>query len=268
MLKRLLIPVLAAALLAGPAAGQTASPTPRLGMVVLHGKGGAPDRLVADMAAALEAKGARVISPEMPWSGRRQYDTDVAGADREVAAALDRLRAGGATHVFVVGHSQGGLFALHFGGVRAVDGIVAIAPGGNVANTVFREHLGETVALARQLIAEGKGNEATELADFENRRGRYPVQSTPANYVSWFDPEGAMNQTIAIGRLRPQTPVLFVAPTDDYPGLRKVMRPMFEALPRHPLTRLYQPQATHTGAPSASSDVIYGWASEVAGVRP
>ena len=243
-----------------PVAAQ--SPQSRIGVVIMHGKGGLPAGLVADLASFLEAQGYLVANIEMPWSRRRQYDVDVAGAEQEVEAALAGLRRQGATKLFVVGHSQGVLFALHCGGTHAIDGVVAIAPGGNVANLTFRQNVGESVARARELIAEGKGSEKTSFSDFEGSRGIFPVTSTPVAYLSWFRPDGAMNQSDAAGRVK--VPVLFIAPTGDYPGLLKVKQRMFGALPRHPLTRLYEPDSTHMDAPSASRDEILRWTSRVA----
>src|SRR5690348_2471343 len=92
------------------------SPQTKIGIVIMHGKGGSPTRLVADLASFLEDKGYLVANIEMPWSGRRQYDVDVAGAEKEVESALAGLRGKGAKKLFVAGHSQGGLFALHCGG--------------------------------------------------------------------------------------------------------------------------------------------------------
>jgi pimeloyl-ACP methyl ester carboxylesterase len=184
-----------------------------------------------------------------------------------VDAALDALRARGAGKVFVAGHSQGGLFALHYGGKRPVDGVIAIAPGGNVANQVFRKELGPTVEQARKLVAQGKGNERTRLGDYENAKGSYPVTSTPAAYLTWFDPDGAMNQVKASNAMHPQVPVLFVAPKNDYPGLLRVRPMMFDALPKHALTRMVEPAASHIDAPSAAREEIAGWIAEVAGMR-
>lgn len=243
-----------------PAAAQS----PGIGVVIMHGKGGAPTKHVADLAASLEGKGYLVANLDMPWSGQRDYDANVAAAEQQVASALDSLRARGAAKLFVVGHSQGGLFALYFGGKHPVDGIVAIAPGGNVGSTVFREKLGAAVAQARQLVAAGKGDEKARFLDFESSRGTYPIAATPANYLAWFDPDGAMNQVIAIKNMNPKAPVLFIAPKGDYPGLQKIKQSMFDALPRHPLTRLYEPDATHLGAPSASFDEILRWTREAA----
>jgi pimeloyl-ACP methyl ester carboxylesterase len=186
-------------------------------------------------------------------------------ADRELDAALASLRAKGANKVFVAGHSQGGLFAIHYGGKHPVDGIIAIAPGGNVANPIFRRELGQFVEQARKLVAEGKGNEKARFSEYESSKGAYPVTATPAAYLSWFDPEGAMNQEKASRDMNPQVPVLFIAPKNDYPGLLKVKQTMFDALPRNPLTRMYEPDSSHLDAPFASRDEIVRWTTEVAG---
>lgn len=245
-----------------PAAAQSGPPA--IGIVIMHGKGGSPAKHVADLASSLEAKGCLVANLEMPWSARRDYDVSVAAAEQEVESALERLRARGARTLFVAGHSQGGLFALYYGGRHPVDGVIAMAPGGNVGNQTFREKLGESVAQARQLVADGKGDERTRLLDFEGARGCYPVLATPANYLGWFEPDGAMNQTHAIRSMNPAVPVLFVAPRGDYPALARVKQAMFDALPGHPLTELYEPDANHLGAPSASLDEILRWTKAVA----
>lgn len=239
----------------------------RIGVVLMHGKGGAPTQLVADLAVALEGQGWLVANLEMPWSGRRDYDADVGAAEREVETALKSLRDQGAQKLFVAGHSQGGVFALYFAGKHTVDGVIAIAPGGNVGNQLFREKLGETVDLARQLVAAGKGDEKARLADYERATGSYPVITTPAVYLTWFDPTGAMNQTLAIQTINPKVPVLYVAPSNDYPGLLKIKQQMFGALPANPQTRLYEPNASHVGAPSASVQAIVDWATAVANAR-
>jgi pimeloyl-ACP methyl ester carboxylesterase len=259
--------VVALALLVAAAAFSPPAPAQpqRIGVVVMHGKGGLPTGYVAELASFLEGKGVLVANLEMPWSGRRNYDAAVDQADREVDAALADLRAKGAAKVFVAGHSQGGLYALHFGGKGAVDGIVAIAPGGNVANAIFRDKLGDSVSTARRLVAEGRGAETTRLFDFEGAKGVYPVVAAPADYLTWFDPDGAMNQLKATKAVNPKVPVLFIVPKSDYPGLLRVRDQMFGALPRNPRTRLYEPDADHVRAPAASREEILRWATEVAG---
>jgi pimeloyl-ACP methyl ester carboxylesterase len=262
LLRGLIVAVIALAILPFAAAAGT---TPTVGVVVMHGKGGSPQRYMPELVAVLEEKGYLVANIEMPWSGRRDYDVDVRAAEQEAAAALAGLRARGAQRLFVAGHSMGGLFALYLGGRLAVDGVVAIAPGGDTSGAVVRERLGTAVTEARMLVAAGKGSEKARLLDFEGSRGAYPVSVAPAVYLNWFDPDGAMNGMNAAQNMNPKVPVLYVAPTNDYPGLRKVKQAMYDALPQNPLNRLCEPAADHLHAPAAASGEVARWIADVAG---
>lgn len=264
---RLLLPLLAILVTLSAPMAVAGSGDSRIGIVVMHGKGGSPTKFVAGLAGQLEQQGFLVANLEMPWSGRREYDVTVAAAEAEVEAALNSLRSKGANRLFVAGHSQGGLFALHFGVGHTVDGIIAIAPGGNVASQMFREKLSDSVELARRLAAEGKGDDKARFMDFESSRGTNTIVTTPRIYLDWFAPEGAMNQLQASKALNPAIPVLFVAPTGDYPGLQRVKQQMFDALPRNPRTKLHEPEASHLGAPSAAAGEIVEWTSAIANTR-
>ena len=235
-----------------------------IGIVIMHGKGGSPTGYVAGLAKALEGKGYLVANLEMPWSGKRNYDVTTAKGEEEVEAALAGLRGKGAKKVFVAGHSQGGVFSLHLAGKLAADGFITIAPGGNVAGRIYLDQVGASLSRARQLVAEGKGNEPAQLDDYEGSKGKYPVAAVPAAYVTWFDPAGAMNMERAARSASPRVPILWVAPTGDYPGLIKSSLPLYRTLPKHPLTRLYEPDADHLGVPTAAADEIARWTREVA----
>ena len=95
-----------------------------IGIVLMHGKGGSPAWYVSTLASYLEKNEYVVANLEMPWSGRRDYHVSVSVAEREVESALDALRSKGAKKLYVVGHSQGGLFALFFG-TMSNNGVVA-----------------------------------------------------------------------------------------------------------------------------------------------
>src|SRR6185503_16085556 len=88
-MKQYVITTLAAAVLACAPAAMAQAPSPAIGVVIMHGKGGSPAGHVAKLAAALEQKGYLVANLEMPWSGKREYDVGVDAADKEVDAALD-----------------------------------------------------------------------------------------------------------------------------------------------------------------------------------
>jgi alpha-beta hydrolase superfamily lysophospholipase len=137
-----------------------AAPTAQeVGIVVMHGKGGSPGRFVNVLAEALEKEGFLVANLEMPWSKKRTYDVELDAAVGELTRALDALRARGAKKLFVSGHSQGGIFALLYGGRHKVDGVVAIVPGGAVDAKVYLNAIGNHVATARQMVADGRGQE-------------------------------------------------------------------------------------------------------------
>lgn len=245
-----------------PASAQV--PPAEIGIVVMHGKGGAPTKLVAGLAKALASGGYQVANLEMPWSGQRNYDKSVADGDAEVDAALASLKTRGAKKLFVCGHSLGGLFALHYAGKRQFDGLILIAPGGDPGSEFFRGKVGPAVYRAREMVASGKGNERASFDDFENAKGLYPIETTAASYLSWFEPDGAMNQTTATTSVNAAIPVLYIVPTNDYPGLLRAKEIFFPRLPRNPKTRLYEPSATHTTAPWESREEIMRWVNEVA----
>ena len=54
-----------------PAAAFSEAGAAKIGIVVMHGKGGSPARFVSDIASALEGQGFLVANLEMPWSGKR-----------------------------------------------------------------------------------------------------------------------------------------------------------------------------------------------------
>jgi len=64
--------------------------------------------------------------------------------------------------------------------------------------------------------------------------------------------------------MNPAIPVLYIGPSNDYPGLIKAKGPTFGALPKNPLTKLYEPSSTHLGAPTASIPEILEWTAAVA----
>ncbi len=229
------------------------------GIVIMHGKGGMPQGLVRPLAEGLQAKGWQVANLQMPWSRDRQYDVDVATAIKEVDAAIAALRDKGAKRVFVAGHSQGGVFALHYATQRPLDGLIAIAPGGDVAHYVFVQNLGGAVRSARNMVGEGRGGERGEFLEYEGAKGTWTVRTTAAIYLSWFDPEGAMNQFRSLRAVQPATPVLLIVPQYDIPVLRKIKDSVFRALPAHPRSQLFEPAADHTGAPRASIDEVVRW---------
>lgn len=239
----------------------------RIGVVLMHGKGGRPEGLVAELAASLQMRGMALRNLEMPWSSRRNYDVGPEAAEAEVARALDELRREGAARLFLVGHSQGALFALHLGARLSLAGVVAVAPGGNVASQVYEQYIGAHRARARELVAAGRGSEVGDFADYEGGKGISEVRTRADIYWAWFNPQGVMHQERALRALPPQLPVLYIAPIGDYPALRRANPSLYALIPSQPLTRYLQPSASHTTAPTVARDAIADWLIEVATAR-
>lgn len=255
-----LIAILVVTLLSTAAAAQsTALP----GVIVLHGKGGRPEGLTAPLDAALQQRGWSVASLDMPWSGSRKYNAGVAAAETQVSEAVATLRQRGAAKIFLAGHSQGAVFALYYASKHALDGLVIIAPGGNVATAFYQQQIGSSVSRARQLVAAGKGDEAGEFDEFEGGKGHWKISTTAAIYLSWFDPDGAMNQLKSSAALPKTLPVLHVAPTWDYPALLRSKQEMFDAI-ASPLKKLYEPASDHRNVPRDAAAEIARWIGETA----
>lgn len=261
--RRLLSTLLAVLGPAIPPAVQADNAAAQVGVVVMHGKASSPHKAVSTLASGLQARGFQVTNLEMPWSGRRAYDVGVQEAEKELTRALAELRAKGAAKVFVAGHSQGALFAVHYAGVHPVDGVVAIAPGGLVDTPGFLKTLGDHVGKARQMVADGRGAEKAGFGDYEGRRGTTHVRTTAASFLSWFDPAGTQT-TRAFSRVREGTPLLYVAPTGDYPALARLRDSNFAAVPKHPASRLLEVNADHMGAPAAAAGPVADWIRSVA----
>jgi hypothetical protein len=114
------------------------------------------------------------------------------------------------------------------------------------------------------MVDAGHGDEKAVFSDYEGSRGTTPVTTTAAIYLSWFDPAGA-HTTRIFKNVRAGIPVLFIAPTRDYPGLSQSKHANFSALPRHAMTRMFEPESSHLNAPSAAKEEIIRWIDEVAG---
>ncbi|KQT10664.1 alpha/beta hydrolase [Ramlibacter sp. Leaf400] len=231
----------------------------RIGIVLLHGIG-ATGSSMEPLAARWRQAGWTVSTPDLPYGGPAAFSRDVAAAEATVQAELDKLRRGGAERLVLAGFSIGGFFAAHMAGRTPVDALVSIAPNGGSD----MKKLDDQVARARELVAQGRGQERTMLYDAAvvgSERYELP-NATPAAYVSWYDPAGVMNWRAVWQRLRPGTPVFLVVPTKDLANLRKVKRELWEGLPPHPANRLYEPRSDHLGASLASADEAAAWLRE------
>lgn len=247
-----------AALLAPGLRAQPAAP--RVGIVVMHGAG-ARSSSMAGFAGRLMSQGHLVANLDMPWSTEDAHRTPVEAAERHVLGQLQELRRRGAAKLVIAGFSKGGMFAAHMATRTPIDGLVAIAPNGGAD----QKKLQDQVDRARALVAAGKGEDRTLLQDGGVvGDDRYPMPgAVPSSYLTWFEPQGAMNFERIFRSQRPGVPVLLVVPTRDLENLLRMKQAVWQGLPPHPGNRLYEPETDHLGAVAAATPEAIRWIAEV-----
>ncbi|MBU1041325.1 MAG: lysophospholipase [Proteobacteria bacterium] len=245
-----------------PALAAEAGPT---AVVVLHGKLGAPDRLVADFAAQLSAAGFMVAAPEMPWSRGREFAESFDVALREIDVAVRGLRAKGAARVVVAGHSLGGNAALAYA-VRypGLDGLVCLAPAHTPEQSRQRERFAADIALAREMVASGRGQDTARFHDVNMGK---PLELTvPAqSYLSYNDPDGPAVMPRNAAAIKPPLPILWIVGARD--PLTRPQSSVFDLAPTHPKSRYAVIDADHKGTPTAAAGLVVEWLRGLAAAK-
>jgi pimeloyl-ACP methyl ester carboxylesterase len=236
-----------------PAAAQTA-PVEKVGIVLMHGKGGRPGP--AGLASALRRAGALVETPEMPWSRGRIYAKSYDDSMVEIDAAVARLRKAGATQIFIAGQSMGANAALGYGARReGVAGIMLFAPGHAPGQPGFQGRVASGVEQARQMLAQGKGDVRATFPDV-NQGQTLSVATTARIYLSWFAPDGPALWPANAAKIKAGTPVLCADgsrepnPACPYATAR---------LPANPKNKVMRVGAGHMGVADAASGQILAW---------
>ncbi|MGE5540205.1 MAG: alpha/beta hydrolase [Gemmatimonas sp.] len=262
---RLLVSVLVVLVLGASWHGALAQEA-KVGVFVMHGKG--KKSYVGGLANALEKRGYLVANPGMAW-GAREYDVSVEQSDVEIENGLKALRDKGARRVFLAGHSIGAVVAIHYAVAHPLDGVIAIAPGAFPENPTYIKTLADEVQKLRDAVTAGRGGEKITFREFEPHVGRFPVRAPAAAILSYFEPEGPLNFKRNIAALPPELPVLYIVSSGDVAhGFGVYSKNLFSAVPKNPLTRLFEPQVEHFDAPTASIDETVAFIESVVASRP
>ncbi|MBL0932289.1 MAG: alpha/beta hydrolase [Alphaproteobacteria bacterium] len=250
---------LAAALaaLAAPAAAQNVKP----GVLLMHGKGSGPQfPALRKLADALGAAGFPVETLGKAWARDGSLQGNVEATLDEIGGHLDKLARGGATKLFLAGHSLGATAAMAFAAKRGrVAGVAMIATGhvprgyflGQGASAPVRE----SILAARAMAAAGKGAEIASFAD--NNQGRtMTARMTADDYLSWFDPDLGFDPRDTMAQA--PCPVLFAIGRDDilFPIARTQF---FDKLPPDPRHKFLEMAGGHIDGPAAASDATAGF---------
>jgi pimeloyl-ACP methyl ester carboxylesterase len=225
----------------------------RVGVVLMHGKQSAPDQH-GPLADAMAAAGYLVERPEMCWSHRRIYDHPYLECLREIDAAIERLKARGASSFVIAGHSLGANAALAYGARHRVRGVIALAPGHAAEFIAQRPQIAAATNRARMLVANGQGDMPMDFPDI-NGDVVISVRATPKTYLSFFGPDSPAVMPINAARLT--APLLCVAGSDD--PIQRGRDYLFVKAPAHPLNRYVTVRASHFGTSAAAAEMVVGW---------
>ncbi|MCC6946380.1 MAG: alpha/beta fold hydrolase [Bradyrhizobiaceae bacterium] len=243
-------------LAAAPAHAQSANLN-GFGVVLMHGKGGMPGGLIASTAAALQAAGAKVIMPEMPWSRTRMYAATYEDTMLEIDKAVAALKAQGATRIVVGGQSFGANAAIGYAARRdGLAGVVALAPGHVPERAVFSKLTAPGIARAKQLIAEGKGDAAGMFPDV-NQAKTSEVRATAKIYLSLFDPNGPAPMPKNAATMKP-VPFLWVIGRSD-PLFSAGPDYAFNRSPKNPKSKYLEVKAGHENTPDVAKGDVVAW---------
>ena len=235
-----------------------AQPLSSSGIVLMHGKAG-NTKWIDSLAEALGQSGVTVETPLMPWSRARIYDRSYAGAMKEIDAAVERLRAKGATRIFIGGHSLGANAALGYGARRkGLAGIVVMAPGHLPGTPNFQNWVRSSVIEARRMVAAGRGDARMEGDDVAGGH-RLRVRVSADVYLSWFVETGPANMANNARRLTPETPLLWVVGDADSINFGIAKEIAYDRLPPNPLTRFVTVAANHYQVPTRAFAEIRAW---------
>lgn len=230
-----------------------------IGVVVLHGKWGNPNGSVASFASAMERAGFLVVSPEMPWSGRRLYDAGMDGLVAEIGTAVTALRDKGATKICLAGHSMGAAGAVYYASRTKVDCIIALAPGHNPESKYMRAQTEQDIATAKAMAARGEGNDKATFEDY-NSGNRTKKISMPAKvFLEYFDGDGPMNMVNNASKILPGTHVLWVVGKDESEGAKRNGGAAYQAIPAGIHKQFAEVPGGHLATPDNAIDLAPAW---------
>ncbi len=232
-----------------------------VGVLLLHGKRAEPPDNLTGLQRALEAAGARVLVPEMTWSGRRILSSTFEQAMTDIDEQVAKLRAEGATRIVVGGHGMGGNAALGYAARRRdLMAVMIVGPGHTPDRGALRRGAATDVERARRMIRAGGGDAVASF--FDNYQGRaQPITATANAYFSWYDPNGVaiMPRNARALRLNP-LPFLYLIGTRD-PIFSLGAGYTFDIGNRNPASRYMTVQADRRGTPDAGAREIVAWLS-------
>jgi len=192
----------------------------KVGIVFMHGEGGAPGRVIVGLTDALEKGGYPVFRRDMCWSAHRPYEASFSDCLSAADDAVIRLKNLGATAIVVGGFGLGGNAAVAYGASHpGLLGVIAVAPDHDATKVATRPDIADSLVRARDLVAAGKGYDEGDFADVNiGPNGPYSVEiaATPAIYLSFFGPSSQARIADNVARLK--APLFWLGAADESGG--------------------------------------------------
>ena len=212
-----------------------------------------------DFANELSSHGYTTYTPEMPWYG---YRAPLSHSYTFLDALIKKVANG--KKVVVAGHSQGAPYSLFYTTVHTpptnVVASILLAPGHLLHRSYkIQDATEDSVSLAKQLLAEGNGNQEVELADFNKggRRGKKLVSTTPNIYLSYFGLDSSPNFLKVIKQAK--LPLLWIDGEDDRLAQRMDYKSIYETASVHPLNKHVTVAGGHVSMWENAATPIVDW---------
>lgn len=229
-----------------------------IGVVLMHGKGG-DTKWVEPLATSLRAAGVQVVTPDMPWHGKRIYDKSFDESMAEINGHVKKLQSGGAKAVYVAGHSLGAAAAAGYAARHDdIQGIILLAPAHFTASPAFARKFVADLEKADEMIKSGEGEARSSFGDLN--AGKRDTRITTATiYKSWFSATGPAEFVSNMKNIRGNLPVLYVAGSQDKTPSSADRTYAFDGAPTNPKSQFIIIDASHLDVPRESAEVVIEW---------
>jgi len=210
-------------------------------------------------ADELAANGYTTYTPQMPWY---EYKAPLSTAYEVLDALIKKVAKG--KKVVVTGHSQGAPFALFYTTDHKppaeVVGSVLLAPGHLIHRSYKIQRVtAESVLRAKQLLAEGAGDQVQEFDDFNGGGGigNKTITTTPLIYLSYFDLDTTPNFLDFITKTR--LPLLWVDGKKDRLAKRMSYDEIYASAREHPQNHYTTVEGGHVSMWENAAPAVTRW---------
>jgi pimeloyl-ACP methyl ester carboxylesterase len=240
-----------------------AAPPNEVGIILLHGKGSSPRFHILDtFKAKLMEMGYQVSVPQFPWAGKKgkaNYSGDLEDAFKIITSEVTTLKNSGRKKIILAGHSMGTPAAIAFVVANSgVDGVIGIAPGHFVDTDFHKDFTSSDISKARKMTASGEGDNLIDVKDYNSGGRRFELKVKVKDYLSFFDPTGAMNLSKALQNIG-NKPLLWIAPNNDPVTKKGWAKTYYSKIPDNVRSKYIVIDAEHINAPVKGIKQIHKW---------